>query len=467
MRTFETLIILFNLFSLLIWLIPLFRLHWLPVFNTGAMFSTLVHLGIEGYRWQMVPLYGITAVLFLLSLRRVWYSIAAARPPWIYPTLGLIGLLFAGLPPVLLPVPQPLEPTGPFPVGTTSFEWIDESRTEIYAPVPGGPRRIMVQVWYPAEPGPQAERAPYLERIELAAGAIAENFDLPSFLLGHLRLAHTNAYSNVPPASQISRFPVLLFSHGWTGMRVQNTYQMEELASHGYVVFSPDHTYGSVVTIFPNEEIVFANLNALPPRGTPPEEYDPVARRLGETWVGDLLFVLNQAQRMDAGEIDLLLAGRLNLDQVGVLGHSTGGGAAVEFCWIEQRCRAGIAMDAWLIPYDRSMLSEGIDKPMLLMQSEAWQANRNLPLVDTLYANLPEGRLRMTLLNTAHYDFTDIPQLTALGRFIGLSGSGASKKTLRVINDFSVAYFDRYLKGNLGVDIERLAQLYPQVRIEE
>jgi predicted dienelactone hydrolase len=467
LRLFEFLIILVNALSLLIWLLPVISVRWVPFFSAASVVFTLLHFGIEGYRWQMIPLYLLTAVLLtqsLFSLR----SNRTVRPRWIVPSIGLIVLLFSSLPLVLLPIPRPLQPSGPYPVGTISFEWIDDSRLELYSPETGSTRRIMVQVWYPAETGPNLERAPYLEEIKLAAGAIAENFDLPSFLLGHLHLARTNAYTAAPLSDASIRYPVLLFSHGWTGMRVQNTYQMEELASYGYIIFSPDHTYGSIATIFPNGEIVFNNPDALPPRGTPPDEYDRVARGLGQTWVNDLRFVLAQAALLDSGEVGSPLAGRLDLEQVGVLGHSTGGGAAIEFCWIEAQCKAGLAMDAWLIPYDREMLSTGIGKPILLMQSESWSANRNPPLVDELYAHLPQdSRFRITLMGTAHYDFTDIPQLTALGPFIGLSGSGAGEQTLRVINAFSVAYFDRYLTGDTEIDIRGLAQQYPNVRVEE
>jgi hypothetical protein len=466
MRLLEILILISLLSSLLIWLLPPLKLRWLP-FTTGAgVVLTLLHLVLEGYRWQMIPLYVLVFLLFILSLPRFKPLNSNSRPRWIYPILGLIALIFASLPPILLPIPTPLPPTGPFDVGTTSFEWVDESRTELYAPEPGGQRRLMVQVWYPIEPGSSTKRAPYLENVALASGAIAENFDLPPFLLGHLPLARSNAYLDALPAGG-SQYPVLFFSHGWTGMRVQNTYQMEELASHGYVVFSPDHTYGSVVTIFPDGDIIFNNPAALPPRGTPPEEYDPIARRLGETWVGDLRFVLSQASRLQSGEIKSSLAGLLDLNRVGVFGHSTGGGAAVEFCYVEAQCRAGLAMDAWLIPYDRGMLSEGFEKPFLLMQSEAWRANRNPPLVDALYSHLPaETRFRMTLLGTAHYDFTDIPQLTALGQFIGLSGKAAGKQTLFIINDFTVAFFDRYLKGNEEIDLQERSRQYPEVRVE-
>jgi hypothetical protein len=54
------------------------------------------------------------------------------------------------------------EPTGAHSVGRVSFDWVDPARTEIYAANPEDRRELVVFVWYPAEPQPTAEFAPYL-----------------------------------------------------------------------------------------------------------------------------------------------------------------------------------------------------------------------------------------------------------------------------------------------------------------
>src|SRR5512138_2947742 len=62
-------------------------------------------------------------------------------------------------------------PTGPFPVGRITVEWVDRSRIEPLSDDRGG-RRLMVDIWYPAESsgGPAA---PYLDvaTFERAIGA--------------------------------------------------------------------------------------------------------------------------------------------------------------------------------------------------------------------------------------------------------------------------------------------------------
>ena len=54
----------------------------------------------------------------------------------------------------------------------------------------------------------------------------------------------------------------------------------------------------------------------------------------------------------------------LDLDRVGVMGHSAGGTAAIEFCRIDKRCKAGVDLDGW---YDQAIGHEPLQQPLLLM----------------------------------------------------------------------------------------------------
>jgi uncharacterized protein (TIGR03437 family) len=45
---------------------------------------------------------------------------------------------------------------------------------------------------------------------------------------------------NAPPAS-CAQFPLVVFSHGWSGCGTQTVYLTEELARRGYIVAAPDH----------------------------------------------------------------------------------------------------------------------------------------------------------------------------------------------------------------------------------
>jgi predicted dienelactone hydrolase len=454
MRPFEILLTFLLIAIPLAYLIrPLARLRALfGAFSAALSVILLLQLFIERLRWQMVPLYLLALFWLYIFLREEFAEPAATpreplkphrRAAWI----GLVLALLLCLPGILLPVPQLPQPSGPYAVGTTVFYWEDPSRPEVYSDAPDDTRRLMVQVWYPAEAGSGAALAPYLDNTRVALPALAKKFKLAPFLLSHLELARTHSLLEAPIAPGAESFPVLVFSHGWTGIRVQNTFQMEELASHGYILFAPDHTYGAMYTIFPDGEVVFNQRSALGSDNDPVAEYDRIARILGKTWVADLRFVLDQAEKVNSGEIASPLAGRLDLTRVGMLGHSTGGGAVVEACAVDARCKAGLSMDAWLIPYDRAIPAAGLDKPFFFMQSELWSVPRNPDLQAQLYQNMRAPAYRLTLLGASHYDFSDIPLLTPLAPLIGLKGPIDGQRSLALINQFSLAFFDQYLKG--------------------
>ncbi|HNB51586.1 MAG TPA: hypothetical protein PK530_06570, partial [Anaerolineales bacterium] len=320
-----------RLFEILLPITLLLRLIYPKRWNIP--FPTLMlilHLLVEGYRWQMIPLYLFTVggLLFAIGeLRPTRVGSPVTRGIW-RPLIGILILIVCVAPPALFPIPHIHKPTGPFAVGTTTLHLTDPARTDPYAPDPNALRELMVQIWYPAD-APGTSHVPWMSNIEIVAPAISDWIEMPSFFLDHLKYATTDSYAEIPVSSAEAQFPVLLFSHGFGGFRAQNTYQMQELASHGYIVVAPEHTYASVITVFPDGRVAAHNPNTLPD-GVPEAEYDLAAQRLLEQWTADLQFVLDTLKLMD--EMDPILRGKLDLDRVGVLGHSTGGGATVQVC---------------------------------------------------------------------------------------------------------------------------------------
>src|SRR5688572_11244877 len=97
------------------------------------------HLLLEGYRWQMLPIFALTALslLLLIALRR------PDVPPRVITaamTLSAALILVATLALILLPVPRLPKPSGPYAIGTFSLTWQDDSRPGIYAADPTEPR---------------------------------------------------------------------------------------------------------------------------------------------------------------------------------------------------------------------------------------------------------------------------------------------------------------------------------------
>ncbi len=454
MRLIEALILVCCLL-LLVWpLLRRTRPRWLNWLSVTAVLLVILHLILEGYRWQMVPAYLLVAGL------TVW-TLSGRKMPLIISIGSLIGLVVAVALPVLLPVPRPLAPTGPYAVGTAVYHLTDPARDEIYTDDPADKRELMVQVWYPAQP-PQSGTNPvrYLEDIAVAGPVIARRLQLPAFLLDHLNLAYSQSFPEAIIAADGGAFPVIIFSHGLNGFRNQNTTLVQELASYGYVVAAIDHTYANIFTVFPNgrvtfyEPAIFSDKPVDPPRNS---------NTLVGVWAQDMAFVLDQMAGWQ-GEAGNRFNGRLDLTHIGVFGHSTGGGAAAEFCLTDPRCTAGLGLDAWVEPVSNYAL-DGLPAPFMLIQADLWQSvpgHANSARARAIYeAGLTDSYL-LIVTGAAHYDFTDLPLFSPLTPQLGLSSDIPSRHMATMLNAYALSFFDLYLKGESSELLGETA-VYPEI----
>lgn len=127
-------------------------------------------------------------------------------------------------------------PKGAYPVGRERFIWNDSERAG---------RPVKVDVWYPADSsvGPPGDYFPDLQALlsdSVLAVAIRQHYGpaLPSLEQGTPR---ADAYDHAQIARRGGPFPLLLFSHGLGGSPYDYSIQLEDLASHGYVVAAVEH----------------------------------------------------------------------------------------------------------------------------------------------------------------------------------------------------------------------------------
>lgn len=416
-----------------------------------ALLLSLAHFAFEGYRWQMIPIYILTAAIAVLNLPSLFKHDSAPKPPrgWRAAAsfLTLILLAVSTAIPVLLPVPRVAEPTGPFQVGTQTLVLTDTNRRELYSGR-DEPRKFMIQVWYPASPRPSDVRAPWMENANVFAPAIAEHIDLANYFLDHLALTQSTAFTDAPLAATKEGFPLILFSHGWNGFAAQNSAQMVELASYGYIVVSMQHTYGAVITVFPDGKIAPNNPDALP-ETLPDPEYTDAARLLVNQWSGDLSFALDYLTEQNA-DASSPFHRALNPTRIGAFGHSTGGGAVIQFCGTDARCTAVLAQDPFMTPVSEEVQARGLTQPLLVFFSQSWSDltdSQNNRLFDEFLPKVDTSVGVATILGTRHYDFTDLPLLSPLAPQLGLKGPINGKLVVKIINDYLVAYFNQELKG--------------------
>lgn len=419
----------------------------LPAF---ALVVIATHANVEGMRWQMIPLYAFTVLALLTSVpaffRTAQNETSPRRPLRVILSLSLLALSTAL--PILLPVPNIPAPSGPYQIGTRIYELTDTSRKELYSGRDEA-RRFQIQIWYPADVKSTDERAPWMANADVFAPAISEDLlELPSFFLDHLALVKVPAYksANVTPTDE--GYPVILFSHGWNGFSAQNTGQALQLASHGYIVVGMQHTYGAVVTVFEDGTIAKNNPSALP-SGAPDDEYEVAAHKLVDQWAGDMAFALDFLNEQN-GDAASPFHESLNFPKVGVYGHSTGGGAAIQFCGTDPRCKAVLGQDPFMRPVSYEVLESGLAQPSFYMFSQEWADlldSRNNKLFNPFYSNSAETYGALFIEGTAHFDFSDLPLLSPLAPQLGLKGPINGKRVTVIVNDYLLSFFDMTLKG--------------------
>ena len=444
----------------LVWPHP--RPRIIRLLPAATLVLTLLHYFIEGYRWQMVPLYVLTLLLTLSSLMKIklqadWPTTAS------YMTVILLAVSTAL--PGLLPVPAITKPSGSLEVGTTIFELTDESRKEIYSGKDEA-RSFMVQVWYPTNPLPENKKAPWMSRSDVYAPTISSFLNMPNFFLDHLALAKTPAYMDAPIAETSTAFPVILFSHGWNGFNAQNSEQMILLASRGYVVAAINHTYGAVATVFPDGRIAYNNPQALP-EGAPDAEYEIAARKLVDQWAHDLGYTLDHLNRRNNETGDSFYS-KLDFERIGVYGHSTGGGAAIQFCGTDSRCKALLGMDPFMRPVSAQVIENGVSQPSFFMFSQGWAElvdSKNNQLFDLFRPNVTDSKGAISINGTKHYDFSDLPLLSPIAPQLGLKGPLNGPRVTEIVNAYLIDFFELTLNRKSSYLFKGDFLDFPEVKI--
>ena len=341
------------------------------------------------------------------------------------------------------------EATGPENVGTTVFTVTDENRSEDYNKDVAH-RTIKLQAWYPLDSTENLKKAPWLyDGIDVARG-LARDSSLPGFLLDQMAFIPSNSYEGGALPKGKNQYPVVILSHGWRSAR--NLYQdtAENLASRGFVVFAIDHTYGSVATDLEKQGLRKINYDALPKLDDP--TFWDKANKLVSTYAGDVKTSLSYIEELNKNSD--LFNNRLDLDNVGLLGHSTGGGGDVDFALTHPKIKAVVGMDAWVEPISKKDLEKGLDVPALFLRSGQWEDgsnNKNLAALEKYSEVKP---LYYQVKDTTHYDFAMVYMYTPLIKTLGFSGKipkdEMTKLERRTVTDF----FEETLKEGKTKDFQ-------------
>ncbi|MFT3892976.1 MAG: hypothetical protein QM730_15195 [Anaerolineales bacterium] len=338
MQTFEIVLILANLVTLFLHFRQQSRSIWL--WSTGINLAVLIIHGIfEGLRYQMAFSYIFVIVLVVFTaIKRNGKSERKSPRVLKSITIGLSFLLlaFTAFIAYALPVFRLPKPTGNYAVGIQYLHLIDENRTDPFIDGTTQKRELMVKIYYPATDDRSKPFAPYFHSPELVR-LFTTFHGMPEFMFSQLNLAKTNSKEGLQLSDKEQSYPVILFSHGAGTTMETQTSQGEDLASHGYIVAAIDHTYMSSASIFPNR--IVSSKEATTDFGIDPTEI------LTQIMADNSSFVIDQLAEMNEGKVNSIFKGKLNLDEIGAMGHSVGGAVAYNLAINDTRVKAAIDID--------------------------------------------------------------------------------------------------------------------------
>lgn len=391
---------------------------------------TALGLLLAGPRRTTAVALAMTIVLGASSLRAPGRAPAGAR--WIrrtaavvavIATIGLAGVTWA------LPVPVFPSPTGPFQVGTQTRQLSFPDRRE----QDGGPRSVVVQLWYPAGPGAVGTPAHYLGRDQdeasTVANALAGYAGVPGLLLDGPSAARPGPLQDSAPAA--GRFPLVVFSPGLGGVRATNTAWAQEVASRGYVVAALDHPGDSAVVVLDDGREIPTRVAAT---GDDARDRE-LAVEAVRVRVRDLSDTLTALTTSDA------LADHVDGRRVAAAGHSLGGGAALAVAATDPRFRAAVDLDGFPYLAGRPPLRRPalvLTHPLDPGESPGLAAEIALALAEA------PGSVHRTVPGTEHLSFTDAPLW--LPPLPGIVGTLGRDRPVALTARLSADFLDRELR---------------------
>jgi predicted dienelactone hydrolase len=292
-------------------------------------------------------------------------------------------LPFAAAGPDAAPDPSMM---GPYPVGVRTLTIYDYRRVKT-STVDGTrtPRKLVTEVWYPAVEAARGQPGVVYRAHDILPPDVADE------LAGESVALPTTAVRDADARKGDAPFPLVIFSHGNGGVRVQSTFFTEGLASHGFVVVAPDHE-GDTLSDF----LARGGLSSADVIGAYPERSD------------DVRFLMDHFTSLTA---DDPLFGKIDGEKIGVSGHSFGGLTTIRVSGLDTRVKAAVAMTppgftiSW-IGVDRSLADIGI--PMMI---QSGGIDRTLPPemhIPSLWREMARPRWWLSIDTAGHFTFSDL-----------------------------------------------------------
>jgi hypothetical protein len=355
------------------------------------------------------------------------------------------------------------KPPGEYAVGTITYRWTDAAREEIHTESPQDRREIIVQLWYPAEPPSKSTPAPYFPSLDTALSTMrseSEKGRLPAEMLKTFeRFANvrTNSYEGARFTRRGRKYPVLVFSPGGNVSRHSYTILMEGLASRGFVVAGISHKH-SVVDVFAEGLVVshgrWTGSGKLKTR----EEKDEFWKPLAELQAGDASFVLNQLAKLSKSDPDKRFVSRLDMNRVGIIGHSRGVKTVITALANDERFKVGVVYDN---QPPMNKLNVEKHQPVLMMRPDNWP-QESVSTLDAFFKQRRAVGYDVVVQGAGHLNFSDFPVVSPESAEEKID----ARRFYQIMFDYTFNFLNKYLKNEKATLLDEDTRKYPEVKVE-
>lgn len=309
------------------------------------------------------------------------------------------------------PLPADLSAPGPYGVGVRTVELADASRD----------RQFAVDVWYPIEPG--------------AVDGEANEYHVDMPLIGTVSSIASPARRNATPAALGPR-PLVVFSHGYGGVRFQSVFLTEHLATWGVVVAAPDHPGNTLSDV--------ALLGS-----------DAAAAQSAQDRPVDVMLVLD---RMVADGLGTGVT--VDATRIATSGHSFGGWTSLEVARRDARVRAILPLAPGFKGGATPDFVASLGRPVLFVGGTLdntceFDTDQQLP-----YSLAQTPKHLLGVVGAGHLDFSNLCDVAIARAFVD-DGCNPDNIEPAVVHErvraVGTAFVLRYLLDDLRAD-ERLAE---------
>lgn len=377
--------------------------------------------------------------------------------------LFMLNFLFNGCASIIyksIPLKDVAKASGKYFVGTRNFQLVDSTRSMWFTDDIKNFRTLSVKMWYPADENSLSERAPYVDQYELIAKALSTSLGVPEALMSRAGAVKCNSWLNADIS--IGNFPIVIYSHGHQSLKIANTFQAEEIASNGYIVIAPDHTYDAALTIINKDKIIYTRSKL--PNSDEEAEDSEMIKRVKEQLnirVEDISFVIDKM--IEKFSKDKKFNQSADFENIGIFGHSFGGCTAIMAANNDNRIDAILGLDAYFLPLPNYIIEKDMNKPFVHLGQTSWGDSNNYELMKIWGSKNNQNSFHFSVEGSKHNDFTDFSQFTKLTRRFG-SGKVPQKAMRNIMNDVMLQFFNYHLKSIDNFDANQFENKYERVK---